>query len=124
MGATKKVARPKKSRPTQKKVARPKKSCPTQKKLPDPKKVARPKKNCPTQKKLPDPKKVARPKKHWSNKSGLSFELFKTCINNFLMGQMSVKFLKWYLTVFSNYFLHVKSLYPLSHYSAILLVFE
>ena len=40
------------------------------------------------------------------------------------MGQMSVKFLKWYLTVFSNYFLHVKSLYPLSHYSAILLVFE
>ena len=45
--------------PNPKKVARPKKSCPTQKKLPDPKKVARPKKSRPTQKKLPDPKKIA-----------------------------------------------------------------
>ena len=61
---------------------------------------------------------------HRSFKSGLSFELFKTRINNFLMGQMSVKFLVWYLTVFSNYFSHVKSSYPLSHYSALLLVFE
>jgi len=61
---------------------------------------------------------------HRSYKSGLWFELFKTRINNFLMGQMSVKFLVWYLTVFSNYYSHVKSSYPLSHYSALLLVFE
>ena len=40
------------------------------------------------------------------------------------MDQMSVKFLLWYLTVFSNYISHVKSSYPLPHYSALLLGFE